>query len=240
VFVSVEREWLSERLASGTSIEAIAHEVGRHPSSVAYWVQKHGLASSHAPRHAARGPIERELLAEIVGCELSIRDMADFFDRSPTTIRHWLRRHGLETSRMTRERLGKAALAAGLRTAEIPCPRHGMTRHVRRKEGFRCARCRVEHVADKRRRIKRQLVLEAGGRCELCGYDRCVAALQFHHVDRATKRFALSQQGVSRSMAEAREEAAKCVLLCANCHAEVESGAADSPVRSIDDGARPG
>jgi transposase-like protein len=236
----VERDWLEERLAGGASIEAIAREVGRDPSTVSYWARKHGLTSSHAPRHAARGPIESELLAEIVDCRLSIRDMADVLQRSPTTVRHWLRRHGLETARMTRERLGKAALAAGLRTAEIPCPRHGMSRHVRREGGFRCARCRVEHVADKRRRIKRQLVLEAGGRCELCGYDRCLAALQFHHLDRATKRFALSQQGVSRSMAEAREEAAKCVLLCANCHAEVESGAADTPVRSADDGALSG
>ena len=48
------------------------------------------------------------------------------------------------------------------------------------------------NVAAKRRRIKRHLVGEAGGACELCGYDRCLAALQFHHVDRATKRFALS------------------------------------------------
>lgn len=71
----------------------------------------------------------------------------------------------------------------------------------------------------------------------LCGYDRCVAALHFHHLDRAGKRFALSQQGLSRSMADARDEAAKCALLCANCHAEVESGAADTPVRSTDDAA---
>jgi hypothetical protein len=236
----VEREWLAERLASGASIEAIAREVDRDPSTVSYWAHKHGLASTHAPLHAARGGIDRELLAEIVSCELSIRDMADVFDRSPTTVRHWLRRHALETPRMTRERLGKAALAAGLRTAEIPCPRHGMTRHVRREGGFRCARCRVEHVAERRRRIKRQLVLEAGGRCELCGYDRCVAALQFHHLDRGTKRFALSQDGVSRSMAQARDEAAKCVLLCANCHAEVESGSADTPVRSPTTAPRPG
>ena len=215
---------MQRRLADGASIEAIAREVARDPSTVSYWARKRGLTSSHAPRHAARGGIDRERLAEIVACELSIRDMADVLDRSPTTIRHWLRRHDLETARMKRERLGKAALAAGLRTAEIPCPRHGMTRHVRRKGGFRCARCRVEHVADKRRRIKRQLVLEAGGRCVLCGYDRCVAALHFHHLDRAGKRFALSQQGLSRSMADARDEAAKCVLLCANCHAEVESG----------------
>jgi len=140
--------------ADGASIEAIAREVARDPSTVSYWARKYGLISSHAPRHAARGGIDGELLAEIVGCELSIRDMADVFDRSPTTIRHWLRRHDLETARMKRERLGKAALAAGLRTAEIPCPRHGTTRHVRRKGGFRCAQCRVEHVADKRRRIK--------------------------------------------------------------------------------------
>ena len=89
----VEREWLAERLEGGASIEAIAREVGRDPSTVSYWVRKHGLTSSHAPRHAARGRIDRELLAEIVGCELSIRDMADVLDRSPTTVRHWLRRH---------------------------------------------------------------------------------------------------------------------------------------------------
>ena len=62
----VERGWLAERLEAGASIEAIAREVGRDPSTVSYWVRKHGLTSSHAERHAARGPIERELLAEIV------------------------------------------------------------------------------------------------------------------------------------------------------------------------------
>jgi ribosomal protein L30E len=30
--------------------------------------------------------------------------------------------------------------------------------------------------------------------------------------------------GAARSIASARAEMAKCVLLCANCHAEVESG----------------
>jgi Helix-turn-helix domain len=230
----VEREWLASRLASGASIEAIAREVDRDPSTVSYWVRKHGLKSAHAERHAARGPIDRELLCEIVRCELSIRDMADVFDRSPASIRHWLRAHGLETARMRRERLGKAAIASGAETADLPCPRHGMTRHVRRQGGFRCTRCRVDHVAEKRRRIKRQLVLEAGGRCELCGYDRCDGALQFHHLDRDTKRFAISGEGVTRALAKAREEAAKCVLLCANCHAEVEGGLAQLPLRSAD------
>ncbi len=236
----MEREWLAERLASGASIEEIAREAGRDPSTVSYWARKFGLTSAHAPRHAARGPIERELLAEITACGLSIRDMAEVLERSPTTVRHWLDKHALETPRMARIRLGRAAIARGLTTADLPCPQHGVTRHVRRAEGFRCARCRVQHVAERRRRTKQALVLEAGGRCERCGYAACVAALHFHHLDPTTKRFAVSQDGMCRSLAEARDEASKCVLLCANCHAEVESGAADTLVRSTVEGSPPG
>jgi 5-methylcytosine-specific restriction endonuclease McrA len=70
-------------------------------------------------------------------------------------------------------------------------------------------------------------VEEAGGCCRLCGYDRCVSALQFHHLNPAEKSFTLSNAGFTRSIAKARAEASKCVLLCANCHAEVEAGLRD-------------
>ena len=51
----MDRDWLAGRLEAGDSIEAIAREVGRHPSTVAYWVNRHGLVSQYAPRHASRG-----------------------------------------------------------------------------------------------------------------------------------------------------------------------------------------
>ena len=69
----------------------------------------------------------------------------------------------------------------------------------------------------------------------LCGYNRWLAALEFHHLEPEKKSFALSLRGVTRSIAKLREKAKKCVLLCANCHAEVEVGAATLP----DDIARP-
>jgi hypothetical protein len=68
------------------------------------------------------------------------------------------------------------------------------------------------------------LVTEAGGACVICGYRRHPAALQFHHLEPEEKSFGLGRSGVTRSIAAAREEATKCVLLCANCHAEVEAG----------------
>jgi hypothetical protein len=78
----------------------------------------------------------------------------------------------------------------------------------------------------RRRHVKAVLIEEAGGRCVLCGYDRSPAALQFHHVEPGAKAFAIAHRGVARSLAAARAEARKCVLLCANCHAEVEAGTA--------------
>jgi hypothetical protein len=160
----------------------------------------------------------------MVAAGSSIRAIADFAGVSPTTVRYWLRRYGIATAQAARRRRSAEAKAAGAKTADLRCTRHGITRHVRRRDGFRCAKCESARVSAARRRMKLQLVAEAGGCCTLCGYDRCVAALQFHHVDPATKRFHVSREGVTRSLAAARAEARKCVLLCANCHAEVEAG----------------
>jgi hypothetical protein len=64
----------------------------------------------------------------------------------------------------------------------------------------------------------------------ICGYDRCDAALQFHHRDPALKDFSLGVRGITRGIDKLREEAKKCVLLCATCHAEVEVGVAQLPL----------
>jgi hypothetical protein len=56
-----------------------------------------------------------------------------------------------------------------------------------------------------------------------------MAALEFHHLTPEEKAFSLSEEGVTRSLARARAEARKCVLLCANCHGEVEAGVAAAP-----------
>ena len=69
------------------------------------------------------------------------------------------------------------------------------------------------------------LVEEAGGQCVLCGFSEHPVALHFHHLDPAQKQFGLANSGLTKSLAKMREEAAKCVLLCANCHAMVEIGA---------------
>ena len=52
--------------------------------------------------------------------------------------------------------------------------------------------------------------------------------LHFHHVDPTTKSFALSV-ATGKALSKLREEAKKCVLVCANCHGEIESRLIQSP-----------
>jgi transposase len=218
----MERAWLERELAAGRSIEAIARELRRDPSTVAYWVNKHGLSSQHAPKHAARGGLAEKRLRDWVERGLSVRQIAAESGVSPTAVRYWLRRFDLQTqpSRYSRR--------DGPKPHELlrECAVHGWTafRPVGRSGEYRCARCGPARVARRRRKTKEILVAEAGGACRLCGYDRYAGALQFHHLDPAQKAFEFAGRGLTRSLAVLREEARKCVLLCANCHAEVEAG----------------
>ncbi|MEA2167081.1 MAG: hypothetical protein QOF76_381 [Solirubrobacteraceae bacterium] len=220
----MEREFLAERLDAGESIEAIAREVGKHPSTVAYWVNKHGLLSAHAGRHAARGGIPRDVLSELVMEGLSVRGIATRLSLSTATVRHWLAKHDLETRRTSMLRATREGRARGDDAAMRVCQRHGATAFVLRGDGYyRCMECSSEAVIRRRAHVRACVIAEAGGRCVVCGYDRDPAALHFHHLDRSTKLFNVSN-GATRSLERMRAEAAKCVLLCATCHAEVESG----------------
>lgn len=63
-----------------------------------------------------------------------------------------------------------------------------------------------------------------GGKCIVCGYDKYAGALDFHHKDPKKKEFSLSVKGLSYSFESLAKEATKCILVCKNCHMEIEAG----------------
>jgi hypothetical protein len=74
----------------------------------------------------------------------------------------------------------------------------------------------------RRRKAKAELVVAFGGQCTDCGYSASVVALEFHHRDATTKSFSIGAASVSRARLWA--EAAKCDLVCANCHRTRHAG----------------
>jgi transposase len=222
----VDRESLRLLLTQGQSLEEIGRRFNKSGSTVGYWIKKYGLEAAHIERHASRGGLERSELAALVAQGQSMRSMARELDVSLATVRHWMAKYDLQAKAYIR---GSSGGDAGPEEVERRCSAHGLTTFGRYgpRRYYRCKRCRSAGVTARRRKVKQILAEEAGGRCALCGYHRSPAALHFHHLDPEAKTFELSRNGVTRSIARAREEAAKCLLLCANCHAEVEAGSAN-------------
>lgn len=146
--------------------------------------------------------IERQILEDLLRQSLSTPKIASRLGFSESGVRYWEAKYGLKTT------FGP----------------HGKGRRV--KSSSERARDMVREVSAHRRRLKSRAIAYKGGQCILCGYDWCNAALEFHHLDRTTKSFGLSRKGITRSWDSIKTELDKCILICANCHREVESGQA--------------
>jgi len=79
-------------------------------------------------------------------------------------------------------------------------------------------------VNRRRKKIREMAVSYGGSKCAICGYNKCIKALEFHHIDSKGKDFGISAKGYTRSWVQVKREIKKCILLCANCHREVHEG----------------
>lgn len=91
----------------------------------------------------------------------------------------------------------------------------------------------IKAVAKRRRKIKALSIEYKGGKCQSCGYNRCAAALELHHIDAKQKSFGIGHRGYTRSWEKVKAELDKCILLCANCHREVSAGILQLPHESV-------
>lgn len=103
------------------------------------------------------------------------------------------------------------------------CKKHGETPHsIGAGDGPpRCRKCSVEYVAVRKKKIKLQAIEYKGGKCIKCGYDKCRAALSFHHRDPSQKEFNIGEQAYQKNWEIIKKELDKCDLLCMNCHFEL-------------------
>jgi len=95
----MDRGALEAYLREGLSLERIGDLVDLHPSTVAYWLKRHGLRAAGSERFSRRGALSREELEPLVDAGLTLQQMADRLDRSVASVRSWLVRHGLKTAR---------------------------------------------------------------------------------------------------------------------------------------------
>lgn len=84
-----------------------------------------------------------------------------------------------------------------------------------------------------RKSFKEKIKLECGGKCKICGYNKCLRSLVFHHLDPSIKEYEISKLLRTHGKKAMRDEIKKCVLLCSNCHGEVHDGLISIPVEEV-------
>lgn len=86
--------------------------------------------------------------------------------------------------------------------------------------------CKSCQTNQKRQKRKDMAIKYLGEKCQVCGYDKCIQALQFHHLDPDKKSFQLSGN-MHKNFEVLKSELDKCILICANCHFELHAGLID-------------
>lgn len=105
---------------------------------------------------------------------------------------------------------------------EQVCKKHGLTTYKLRADGaHRCAKCASESVSKRRRVVKQKAIDYKGGKCSICGYNKCNRALEFHHLDPTQKDFGIGGKGATIAWTKIQKELDKCILVCSNCHCEI-------------------
>lgn len=99
------------------------------------------------------------------------------------------------------------------------CLECGLPRSQKTRNNI-CSTCRSKSSRRKRKEIA---VKSLGGKCFVCGYDKCLSAMDFHHTDTKNKIDNISRLLVSK-IDIFEKELKKCILMCCRCHAELHEG----------------
>ena len=112
------------------------------------------------------------------------------------------------------------------------CKHHGDTIFKKAKrargENYECLACNTKRTTSWRSNRKQYLVDLFGGRCQCCDCEKPIQVYDFHHLHPELKRFGINnaiKNGVS--LDKILEELRNCIMVCANCHREIEAGLID-------------
>ena len=160
--------------------------------------------------------MEKHTLQELINQNLSQRDLAQRLNVSQSTIKYWLEKYGLKTQRKTIQQNFCCKICGD------KDPKNSFSLNKRENKFHRslCVNCQREKNSINWRKNKQSFVDYKGGKCEICGYSKCIGALHFHHIDPTVKddNWNLFK---NRLLKNVKEELDKCKLLCANCHSEL-------------------
>lgn len=161
--------------------------------------------------------MQKEILYDKFNQGLSLRQIALDLNVSYNTIRYWAKKYGLK-KKVQKQCIICLADLTGNQTKYCSNNCKAKAHYNKHKSNPN------SYHSQTLRGLKRKMLFikELGAACEICGYNKNLAALEFHHKDPSTKLLALDMRSLSNNaLTTLRKELIKCRLLCSNCHKEL-------------------
>lgn len=167
--------------------------------------------------------MDKDTLKNYIDNGLSLNQIVKETNKSLTTIRYWVCKHGLKSKFSTfkdkqKQEYGEFRFCP--RCQSQVATKDFYSRRGKPHSSVYCKPCTNQQTIERQRETKLQMIEYKGGKCERCGYNKCKAALEFHHLDPKEKDFTIAHAKLRSFNEEVKRELDKCILLCANCHRE--------------------
>jgi len=161
--------------------------------------------------------MDKTFLQNCIDRNLSQREIASECGKSQSTIKHWLKKHGIKTNKhVGNKKYGYLCEDCGeTKKSKFVSVGDGRLSHVL------CKRCHSRRSVARFRKHKQRAVDYKGGKCQVCGYNKSLRSLDFHHRDPGEKDVKFNSNWVKQwNFERVKKELDKCDLLCRNCHGE--------------------
>jgi 5-methylcytosine-specific restriction endonuclease McrA len=173
--------------------------------------------------------VDKIILEQQVALGKSTYSIAEFLNLSQSTIRYWLKLYGLKTAKSlfnyTHYLEHNCPNCNNITVGSIFCTSKCKSMYYSKSDLTIDSRKRATAKrALKRKNMRVNLLIESGGKCSHCGYNKNHSALIFHHINPVTKLYNIdSRSCINMSKESLDAEVAKCIVLCHNCHSELHN-----------------
>lgn len=172
--------------------------------------------------------MEYEELKAYLDRNLTLRQISAESKKCLGSIRYWMKKYGLKANFKSFKNGHDYSNRQKIIGETRYCPHCNLYKkfdefYTRRgiHQSGHCKACVKKQTVKRGRQLKLDCIAYKGGKCQKCGYNKCQAALDFHHRDPSEKDFPLCQKYGCRKISDRiKKELDKCDLLCANCHRE--------------------
>jgi hypothetical protein len=166
----------------------------------------------------------KEELENLISNGKSLNQISRETGKSLTTVRYWVKKHKLPFESKNFSNQGSKNYG----NSRV-CPKCKNECNIsefynrRGKVGgsVYCKKCTTKQVVERTKKLKQQMVEYKGGCCQICGYNKYIGALDFHHLNPSEKDFTIAHMRQYKFDEIVKNELDKCLLVCSNCHREI-------------------